>query len=167
MKISVVYSSKTGNTKLLAEAVKDEINDIIYFGEAGENVPDSDLYFIGSWTDKGTASEEILNFIKTLKNKKISFFGTAGFGGSADYYEKIFDNVKSNIDSSNEILGSFYCQGKMPEQVRMRYLKLLSQNPDDERLKLSLENFDRALSHPDKDDIENIKRFVKTCLLHL
>lgn len=35
MKIAIVYKSITGNTKLLAEAIKEEVPkaDIVYFGE--------------------------------------------------------------------------------------------------------------------------------------
>lgn len=47
MKIAIVYKSITGNTKLLAEAIKEEIpkNQLVYFGEPKANIQ-ADLYII-------------------------------------------------------------------------------------------------------------------------
>ena len=49
MKVAIIYSSITGNTKLLAETIKNEINkDIVYFGRPIDKKIDADIYFIGS-----------------------------------------------------------------------------------------------------------------------
>ncbi len=160
MKIAIVYSSKTGNTKdiatKIAEAIKD---DVIYLGEPKKDI-DADLFFIGSWTDKGNASNEILDFIATLENKKIAIFGTAGFGGSKEYFANLFDRVCKHISNSNKILGYYYSQGKMPLAVRSRYEALIKANPLDEKLQVSLKNFDEALKHPNEEDFNNAKSFA-------
>ena len=57
-------------------------------------------------------------------------------------------------------MGYFYCQGKMPMSVRGRYVKMIQENPEDKNLAVSIENFDKALSHPDKNDLENAKKFA-------
>ena len=65
MKVAIIYSSITGNTKLLAETIKSEINkDIVYFGKPINEGIDADIYFIGSWTNKGDASNDIIKFFK-------------------------------------------------------------------------------------------------------
>ena len=110
--------------------------------------------------------DESERIVLKIKSKKIAYFGTAGFGGSEEYFKKLFERVKINIDSSNKILGYFYCQGKMPMQVKTRYEKMLEENPEDSRLKLSIENFDRALSHPNDEDINNVKNWVDTKILN-
>lgn len=163
MNISIIYSSKTGNTRRIAEAIKEELSTetIVYFGKPTEKIPDADIYFIGSWTDKGNASEDILNFAEKLENKKIAYFGTAGYGGSVEYYNSLFERAKSHMASSNQILGYFYCQGKMPVQIRSRYVSLLTQNPEDANLKVNLENFDAALSHPDEKDVREAKEWTR------
>ena len=168
MNLAIIYSSKTGNTKMIAEAIKEKLQDknIIYYGNATEELPKADIYIIGSWTDKGNATNEIIEIIKKIKNKKIAYFGTAGYGGSEEYYKKLFERVKTNIDSSNEILGYFYCQGKMPMQVRARYEQMLTQNPENIDLKASIENFDKALTHPNNDDINNVKMWVENHILN-
>lgn len=165
MKVAIIYSSITGNTKLLAEAIKNEIKEeIVYFGKPITEEIDADIYFIGSWTNKGDASNDIINFLKKLKNKKIAYFGTAGYGGSTTYYDTLFSRVKQYIDHSNTILGSLYCQGKMPIQFKERYIKMITENPNDKNLEVSLKNFEDALTHPDKKDLETVKKWTKEML---
>ena len=52
------------------------------------------LIYVGFWTDKGNASKEALDYLKTLHHQKIFLFGTAGFGKSDNYFKKIIDKVK-------------------------------------------------------------------------
>ena len=164
MDIAIIYSSNTGNTKLVAEAIKEQLENenIVYFGKVPDNIPSADIYFIGSWTNKGNASDDILEFINKIKNKVIAYFGTAGYGENEDYYKKLFERIQKYIDSSNKILGYFYCQGKMPIQVRERYVKMITEHPEDKNLTVNIENFDKALSHPDETDLKNAKNWVES-----
>lgn len=166
MNIVIIYSSNTGNTKTVAETIKMNLKNesIVYFGKVTEEIPEADIYFIGSWTNKGNASDDIIHFIKKIKNKKIAYFGTAGYGGSESYYKTLFERIKANIDSSNQILGYFYCQGKMPMQIREKYVKMITENSDDVNLKVNIENFDEALTHPDNVDLENVKKWAQNML---
>ena len=120
---SIIYSSKTGNTKKLAEAIYNTLpqNKCDYYGTV-DKIDDvlSNVIYIGFWTEKGNADHLTIDFLNKLKNKKIFLFGTAGYGESEKYFEGIINNVKKNIDSSNTIIGSFMCQGKMPLSVRER-----------------------------------------------
>lgn len=45
----------------------------------------------------------------------------------------------------------------MPISIRNRYEKALQENPNDERMKNNIENFDKALEHPNKEDLENFE----------
>ena len=158
------FNNRSHERALSPEEFRQNKN-IVYFGNVTEELPKADIYIIGSWTDKGNATNDIIEVLKKIKNKKIAYFGTAGYGGSEEYYKKLFEKVRINIDSSNEILGYFYCQGKMPIQVRERYEKMITQNPENTNLKVSIENFDKALSHPDSEDINNVKKWVKCKIL--
>ena len=160
---SIVFSSSTGNTKKLADAVyeilpKDKCD---YFGENDSKIPPSDLLYIGFWTDKGSADTKTLELLAKLKNKKIFLFGTAGFGGSDVYFEKILGQVKQSIDSSNAVIGEYMCQGKMPQSVRERYVKMKENPEHPANLDMLIANFDCALSHPYMDDLEKLKKILK------
>ena len=160
---SIIFSSVTGNTKLLANAIRDALpqENCDYFGTSSirENTT-SELLFIGFWTDKGTADEATLKLLETLRNKKIFLFGTAGFGGSEEYYQKILAKTKEAIDASNTIVGEYMCQGKMPLSVKERYVKMIEEHGHKPNLDALLENFDSALSHPDANDLEKLKELV-------
>ena len=108
--------------------------------------------------DKGNADNKTLELLSKLKNKKIFLFGTAGFGGSDTYFNKILEQVRQSIDSSNEVIGAYMCQGKMPQSVRDRYIKMKENPEHPANLDMLIENFDRALSHPDADDLERLKK---------
>ena len=88
---SIIFSSPTGNTRLLADTIRDALpeENCNYFGVSENADTQSDILFIGFWTDKGTADKATLDLLETLKNKRIFLFGTAGFGGDEEYFKKI------------------------------------------------------------------------------
>ena len=157
MKIAIVYKSLTGNTKTIAEAIAQALKsqEVVYVGEPTNEI-EAEFYFVGSWTDKGNCDVAIGEFLQTLSGKQIAYFGTAGFGGSQEYYDALSSRVKAQIPKTNTVLGTFFCQGKMPMSVRDRYVSMLQTNPEDEKLKVSIDNFDAALSHPDENDIKAV-----------
>ena len=159
---SIIFSSLTGNTKQLADAIYETLpkENCDYFGIKETGQPQSEMLYIGFWTDKGTADEATTTLLKSLRNKKIFLFGTAGFGGSEEYYQKVLHNVRENIDPSNQIVGEYMCQGKMPMAMRERYVKMKEDPNHKPNLDMLIENFDRALSHPDKADLEKLQKSV-------
>lgn len=142
---SIIFSSPTGNTRLLADTIRDALpeENCNYFG-VSENA------------DKAT-----LDLLETLKNKRIFLFGTAGFGGDEEYFKKILANTKKSISGSNITVGEYMCQGKMPQTVRERYIKMKSLPNPAPNLDMLIENFDRALSHPDENDLKRLRLSVE------
>lgn len=162
MKVYVMCDSITGNTTLLANVIKEK-----YKNELTDQLDDAELVFVGSWTDKGMCSNKIKTFLSNLKNKKVFLFGTCGFGGDKTYYDKIYERTASFIDSSNEIIGCYYCQGKMPMTIKDRYETLLKANPLDKDLQVSLDNFIEALKHPNEEDLKNLLDLLNTLKYHV
>ena len=159
---SIVYSSSTGNTKKLADTIYAVLakENCDYFGVPKEGGLYSEMLYIGFWTDKGNADKSTLTLLSTLKNKKIFLFGTAGFGGSEAYFQKILEHVKQSVGPSNSVFGEYMCQGKMPMAMRERYVKMKEDPNHKPNLDMLIENFDRALSHPDKSDLEKLQKSV-------
>lgn len=186
---SIVFSSRTGNTAELAEAVREALQEGTcgYFGSvngdgncdydtgcAGDGdrngssfgsstgtIPASETLFVGFWTNQGVADRAAQKLLEQLKDRKIFLFGTAGFGGSEAYFQAILDKTKAFIDDSNAVIGTFMCQGKMPQSVRERYVKMKEQPNHMPNLDAMIENFDKALSHPDADDLEKLANLVR------
>ena len=116
---SILYSSKTGNTKKLAEKIREILPEEIFM------------------------------------------FGTAGFGGSEAYFQQVLGKVKESVDESNTVMGEFMCQGKMPQSVRDRYVKMKEKPDHAPNLEELIQNFDRALSHPDNEDLERLGTIIR------
>ena len=100
-KIAIIYKSLTGNTRQVAEAIRDALGgeEIVYFGEPKPDIV-ADLYFVGSWTDKGSCDGTVGEYLKQLEGKKLAVFGTAGYGGSREYYQKpvrVFSSVPPHL----------------------------------------------------------------------
>jgi flavodoxin I len=156
MKYAIIYSSHTGNTEQLAQQIHTffKHDECVYYGHPSSNDIHADILFIGFWTDKGTCDGPLQDYLKKIKNQKIFLFGTAGFGGSSQYFQTILHNILSYIDTSNEIIGTYMCQGKMPVSIRERYAKLAKDNP--QKFLPLIDNFDQALSHPNEKDIQSL-----------
>ena len=163
MSYAIVFSSKTGNTRLLADTLRASLpqNECTYFGAPAPEALEAETLYIGFWTDKGHADDTLTAFLQTLKGKRVFLFGTAGFGGSAPYFEKILAATRKALDGSNTVIGSFMCQGKMPVSVRQRYETMKAKPLHIPNLDALIENFDKALSHPDAADLEQLKQAVK------
>lgn len=158
MTYSIVYSSRTGNTAMLARALKEFLpeENCVYFGQPSAKALEADRVYAGFWTDKGSCDEASAEFLKSLERQELFLFGTAGFGGAPAYFEQILGRVKAVLAPQVRLIGSYMCQGKMPQSVRERYLQM----EDSPRRTSMLANFDAALSHPDTDDLSRLKSAV-------
>ena len=166
MNYAIVTSSRTGNTAFLAQKLAEALpaQDCVFAGAPGQTLPDADLIFVGFWTDKGDCPPDAAAFLARLRGKRVFLFGTAGFGGSQEYYERVLGRVKAHLAPSNRLAGTFMCQGKMPEAVGARFEAGLRQEPENEALKARLENFRRAMAHPNRRDLEALREAVKQAL---
>lgn len=155
---AIIYDSLSGNTESLAKEIKsikknayyEKINDKLI-----EELPEYDIYYIGSPIIKGMCTDKIKRLLQKIENKKIFLFITTGYKGE-DYYESLTRRILEIIPKSNQILGISLCQGKMQDAVKERYIKLIQEHPEDKNLKVSLENFEQAKTHPDENDKKDL-----------
>lgn len=159
MTYAIVYSSKTGNTRLLAETIRDTLPaaDCLYFGAPDDAALRADRIYVGFWTDKGTCDADTAAFLARVTTQEVFLFGTAGFGGAPEYFDKILSAARRNLPEGAAVCGSYMCQGKMPMAVRARY----EQMEDSPRRQMMLDNFDAALSHPDEADLSRLQDAVQ------
>lgn len=167
MSIALVYSSKTGNTKKIADAIHNSIKEIKEFADVNNidfNIDDFNAYILCYWSDKGTADEKMLAFIDKLSGKKVITIGTLGAYPDSEHAKKFKDNVRKLLeDKGNNVIGEFCCQGKIDDAIVERFKKLPEGHPhymDEEKLKLYAE----ASKHPDENDINNAVECVKNAL---
>lgn len=166
MRYSIVYSSKTGNTRQLAEAIERQLpaGDLLYCGAPDAAALQADVLFVGFWTDKGTCDETVAQLLKQAEGKTVYLFGTAGFGQSQQYFDQILTRVRENLPAGAVYGGGYMCQGRMPQAVRSRYEAMQAKEPENARYKMLIENFDAALAHPDTNDLEAAAAWAKGSL---
>lgn len=166
MTYSIVYSSKTGNTKMLADALHQALpaDDCLYFGAPDAQALAAERIYIGFWTDKGTCDAETAAFLAQLTHQEIFLFGTCGFGGGVAYFEQILARVRDLLPESVQLVGSYLCPGKMPQSVRDRYVRIAEEEPAKRsHMQKMIFNFDCALSHPDASDLQGLIEEVENC----
>lgn len=157
MSYAIICSSKTGNTKKLAQRAREVL------GEKNEcSTADADLVLLGSWTDKGGLDPALEDALPQLAAKRVFLFGTCGFGGSQAYYDRVLDRFQSALPEGAQVVGRFMCQGQMPSAVRARYVTMAEQDP--KRFEPMIENFDRALGHPDAADLTAFEVALRAAL---
>lgn len=157
MSYAIICSSKTGNTEKLAQRAREVL------GEKDERpVADADLVLLGSWTDKGGMDPMLDERLGELVDKRVFLFGTCGFGGSQAYYDRVLDRFQSALPEGTQVVGRFMCQGQMPSAVRERYVKMAEQDP--KKFEPMIENFDRALGHPDVADLDAFEAALRAAL---
>ena len=157
MTCAIICSSKTGNTAKLAQRARDVLGDAIV-----DSIADADTVLLGSWTDKGGLDPALSDALAALDGKRVFLFGTCGFGGSQAYYDRVLDRFQSALPEGVEVVGRFMCQGQMPPAVRERYVKMAEQDPA--RFEPMIENFDRALGHPDVADLDAFEAALRAAL---
>ena len=95
MKLAVWYDSATGNTEYLARQLAEALPGASCApAERGE---DGELICLGFWTDKGTCSDRLKAQLPRLAGKRVFLFGTAGFGGSEEYFSAIARRVAAEL----------------------------------------------------------------------
>ena len=160
MKTVIVYSSATGNTARLAQELSAQLNlPAMPLAEA-EGWQDADRILAGFWTDKGSCDEALAAFLATVEHKEVFLFGTAGFGSQPAYFQAVLKRVQANLGQGCTLVGSYMCQGKMPQAVRRRYEAMLAAPDHAPNLEAMIENFDHALSHPDTADLDGLAKAV-------
>ena len=155
MSYAIVYSSVTGNTALLAQTIREALprESCCYFGAPDPQALSAERIYVGFWTDKGTCDAAAAQFLRQLTGQAVFLFGTAGFGGDGAYFQRILERAEENLGPEVRVVGTYMCQGKMPPAVRRRYQAM----EDGPRKTAMLQNFDRAASHPDQEDLARLR----------
>lgn len=147
MKYAVVYSSITGNTKKLAEEIKNKVGEC-YFGKPCDEALMADVVFVGFWATKNSCSEDIKTFIEKLDNKKVFIFGTAGYNNTKEYFEEILESVKAYVPASNTIIGTYMCQGKVSDAKQENLKQVMP-----EKYEVIKDKLEESVNHPNEEDV--------------
>jgi len=109
MKYQVIYFSRKGSTKKVADAIASEL------GIESENVKNvkikkDTILFLGSGSYGNKPGRDMIKFIydNDFKNRSIGLFGTSG-GGEGKEVESMEEMLKGK---KAFVIGKYYCKGK-------------------------------------------------------
>lgn len=151
MKQLVVYSSTGGNTRKLAEAAFARLSGTKEIAPVAE-APDPagyDVIVVGFWYQGGQpdpASQEYLK--KCGAVPRLFLLATHGAANDSDYARMGMNKARELATGAN-IVGTFNCQGEVPENVLASAANRDPKPP-------WLDDAPAAHGHPDNDDLYNL-----------
>ena len=160
MKSLIVYSSRTGNTRAVAEAVHSVFPEPCRITPV-EEAPDPGAYdfiAVGYWVDKGMPDKKARAYMKTIKGKKVGLFGTLGAYPDSEHADDCRAKAMA-LMAGNGVLGQFLCQGKIDPNVLEMMAKMASDHhPMTEERKARIEE---AKKHPNEADFSAARQMFK------
>ncbi len=153
MKSLVVYSSRTGNTRKVADAVFDSLpkDKEIFPVDQAPRADGYDFVAIGFWVDKGRPDDKAAAYMQTVQGTTVGLFGTLGAKPDSPHAR---ESMRRAVDlvSGNQVAGTFLCQGRIDPAVVEMMIKTASHvhpmTPE------RMANIKAAESHPDDTDLE-------------
>ncbi|WP_094228622.1 flavodoxin family protein [Methanolobus psychrotolerans] len=158
MKTLVTYTSQTGNTKKIAEAIYGEIKGEKELKDISEvkNLEGYDLAFIGFPVLQFDVPPKVKSFLsENTAGKNIAIFMTHAV---PEGFEAIHSWTGSCAQAAAgaKILGSFDCQGELAQPVIDMLLKA-----DDPQMKAFGEMGPATKGQPDEFRVQKAKEFAK------
>ena len=147
-KWAVIYSSVTGNTRTIAEAIAEQAGDADVFRvqEAPEDLSGYEVVALGYWLRLGQPDPLMLKYLPKGHDAQVVFFQTS------------FARAGYNLGPGCTILGTFGCRGKINPAM---LAKRKNAGPDDPHGgPKSMERWKLASTHPDAQDIADAKDLV-------
>lgn len=155
-KTLVTYFSRTGNTRLVAEAIFDALpgdKEIRPIAEAGDIAPYG-LLFAGFPVQTHSVPYPVEVFLKTVpEGRKVALFSTHGSVTGSRLSREALEYA-SVLVARAKLVGTYSCRGK----VSMKALEVLMQSPEHEAW---AEMAASAATHPDAGDLEDARSFAR------
>ncbi len=106
----VIYYSRGGNTKKVADAIAGELSVTAVDVQAASLEAGDGVVFLGSGCYGGRPGEHMLKFIEAgdFRARRVALFGTSG-GGAGNEVKGMEAAVK---EKGAEVLGSYFCKGQ-------------------------------------------------------
>jgi flavodoxin len=168
--IALYLSSVTGNTRQVADAIREALSPaytvVICDSRAPVAHPEADLCLLCFWCRRATLDPNSQKVLHLYRRQPFLAVGTMGGRPESAHGERVRENVRRAVDADNRCRGIFLCRGKIPE-ARTEYRRAL---PKDHRLYLDDAGYARQLSsrsHPDAADLAHAVAFVRNALRRL
>jgi flavodoxin len=154
VKILTAYSSKTGNTQKVAQAIHEVMPEgsVLAALPSAPDPEDFDFIALGFWVDKGTADALALDYIKKINGKKVGLFMTLGAYPDSEHAKKSMAAARALLEPRNTVVREFICQGKIDPALSKMFEQFPAGHPHAMTPERK-ERHARAATHPDQEDL--------------
>lgn len=155
MKSLIVYSSQTGNTRKLAEAVKTafpgekEMAPI----EAAPPPEGYDLVAVGFWLQAGKPDPKAAAYLPNVRNVPLFLFATHGAASDSAHARNALAFARAMAPDA-KIVGTFNCPGEVNPKVLE---KIRAKTPPPPWIG----DADAAVGHPNAQDLARLEGVIK------
>ncbi len=162
MKYAVLYISRTGNTRKLAELLYSRLPSadtvMLEIGRPG-TIPDADLYFIGFPIHDQFFGVEIMDLLEKLEHKEVAIFASCGIPVTEERQRKMKNQLSVWLSDTSELKALFMCQCRStPVFEQWMYIHYPDAN---EQIKQLCED---AMLHPNDEDLKRLDKFIMQIL---
>ena len=151
MKSLIVYSSQSGNTKKLAQAVYESLTGSkeMCAVTAAPDPAGYDFIALGFWLQAGKPDAKSAEYLARIGKKPLFLFATHGAAAGSDHALNGMEHAKS-LAPKADILETYNCQG----EVNPKFLEKVKAKPEPP---VWIDDAPNGFGHPDEADIEVLK----------
>ena len=155
MKTLIVYSSQSGNTKKLAEAVYDRLAGEKFLSPVEDNpsIEGFELVVVGFWLAGGKPDPASTKYLEELSPCKLFLFATHGAAPESGHAQNAMQ-AASDLASACQVVGTFNCQGEVNADLLAKVQKKEVPPP-------WIKDAPAAAGHPDESDISNLLSMLR------
>lgn len=160
MNILITYSSRTGNTKMVAEAIHSVFpsNTQLHPIETAPAPEQFDYLAIGYWVDKGQPDDLAKSYMSGIRNKRVGLFGTLGAWPDSDHARQCMEQaVKMMEDNGNTVTCNFICMGKVDPKLLEMMQKMPGAAEQHAMTPERKARLEEGMKHPDAADLERAR----------
>jgi len=153
----VVYSSVTGNTKKVAEAIAAAAGeaDLAAIDEVPEDLSGYEIVAIGYWLWRGGPDPKTAAWLPKVQNVAVIFFETHAAETKSEHAITAFARAAYQLGTGCRVLATFGCQGQVSPSILAKRQKMAPDNPH-----AQASGWKTAAGHPNADDLAAAAGFV-------
>jgi flavodoxin len=155
MSALVLFSSKTGNTRKLAQTVFDNLpgEKVMLPVDEAPDLSAYDLVAVGFWLQGGQPDPKTAAVLPKVAGRRLFLFATHGAATDSEHAANAMAQARS-LAPKAQVVGTFSCPG----EVDPAFLeKARAKNPQPPWIK----NAPAAIGHPDRADLDRLAQTVK------
>ena len=160
MKSLVLYSSQSGNTRKLADAVYEalpEVKEKYAVDNAPESLTEFDLIAVGFWFQGGRPDRKTADFLPRLRDRNVFLFATHGAAKESVQAQQGMAAAKALASGAN-VVGTYSCQG----EVNPKVIKTAAAKPEPPPW---LPDAPEAKGHPDENDLAELRHLLAAIVI--